>query len=42
MRKNLLVILFLFVSLGLFAQETNLSKLMRTSRLRGQRGVRQR
>ena len=28
MRKNLLVILFLFVSLGLFAQETNLSKLM--------------
>ena len=28
MRKNLLAILFLFVSLGLFAQETNLSKLM--------------
>ena len=28
MRKNLLVILFLFVSLGLFAQETNLNKLM--------------
>ena len=28
MKKNLLVILFLFVSLGLFAQETNLSKLM--------------
>ena len=28
MKKNLLAILFLFVSLGLFAQETNLSKLM--------------
>ena len=28
MRKNLLAILFLFVSLGLFAQETNLSRLM--------------
>ncbi|MBR4838153.1 MAG: T9SS type A sorting domain-containing protein [Bacteroidales bacterium] len=28
MRKNLLVILFLFVSLGLTAQETNLNKLM--------------
>ena len=28
MRKNLLVILFLFVSLGLFAQETNLNKLI--------------
>ena len=28
MRKNLLAILFLFVSLGLFAQETNLNKLM--------------
>ena len=28
MRKNLFAILFFFVSLGLFAQETNLSKLM--------------
>ncbi len=28
MRKNLLAILFFFVSLGLFAQETNLNKLM--------------